>query len=457
MIKGSNTPSNKIPICGTSLISLKLKKKYNKLGKISKKGSSGRVLYKNEAQLSLLNLYLASVVGYSYANLSSYKGVFKIFFNQKNNPSWDKYSLAAFGKIVVPKIIPPEYKDSIINAFNLMTDFLNIKTLVADSYDQADYIVTIGDTGVLGSANYPAALDQFPDIFNGQNYVAFDTIALTITPEIGGSFFWAVIHEICHTLGLAHPFDTANNSQLMPGCNEVAPENLNDAYTNMGFFYMNNQLSTLMAYSPIYNTKLFKTTLTNPRTLMELDLQALRYFYNIKNYDKYINNWISFIAQEDVVQTIVSNSKGASLNLVQFFEITNVYNLNLDKFIANPAQDGKNALSMISSTNNQYPVFVYDDTLTTLSIVDGESFISKVYADFKIFNVYASFIKNNVEITCGTDFITEMNIFLKCKKSNYKITSTKNYVYIQNKINHKILKVLNSSNVNVSVNFAINN
>ena len=109
----------------------------------------------------------------------------------------------------------------------------------------------------------------------------------------GGESYITLIHEFGHGLGLMHPHDDGNNSRIMPG---IAFDE-NNRYPGIAAYIQNTVFSTVMTYNDIvYFLPIERIFGTNkigyPQTLMQYDVLALRWMYDIKGTsDSYINKY----------------------------------------------------------------------------------------------------------------------------------------------------------------------
>lgn len=106
------------------------------------------------------------------------------------------------------------------------------------TYETADikfYLIDDGSYPYLGHAYFPGS------VYKGQNYVAYSSANDTDFPV--GSYDWiTMIHELGHTLGLAHPHDDGGSSTLFPGVS---------SWSDLGRNQQNQNVYTVMSYNDV--------------------------------------------------------------------------------------------------------------------------------------------------------------------------------------------------------------
>jgi len=106
------------------------------------------------------------------------------------------------------------------------------------TYATADikfYLIDDGSYPYLGHAYFPGSANK------GQNYVAYSSADDTDFPV--GSYDWiTMIHELGHTLGLAHPHDDGGSSTLFPGVSSSS---------DLGRNLQNQTVYTVMSYNDL--------------------------------------------------------------------------------------------------------------------------------------------------------------------------------------------------------------
>lgn len=445
-------------------------KKINKNLK-SKAKLTGKVKYIPESELAKLNPFLRSVAGQSILNLSALNNKIKVYFATNSNQDTTNLNnwlgIYEEGFKTLSLGWDKSGKDLNEAALLLHANYLGINIEIVSTYAAADFVSFLAlelPEDAYGIATFPKDIDEFPQV-NGKLCIAISAVVMygefPIPLERGSIFYWTLIHEIGHTYGLAHPHDNGNGTSIMPGCSDIFSSSL----FNQGLFYENNLLTTIMSYvSPaaqfyIENgEKVWNSNVS--RTLMELDLQSYRFLYNATNNQLYIDKWLDLSCNIYVVQTLISTLNGITLNLVPTLDINLYFNLSLDKYSANPIQDVSNGYSVISSSlvgYLQFPTCTEESPSTfSASLLDKDSYIKQVNNSYIILNVFAKTISNNCLIKNVLDDSQEINIWLKCRSSDYIVTQSPTLTLIQNKINSNILTIENNADSTVTVNFGNN-
>lgn len=437
-------------------------KKYKKLIGNDVKESS-KVKYLTTTQLNALNPYLASIIGKSYLNLSAFNNTFKIYFPSITNASITNYLNFFYPDDTVNLVAWNDTKKAIaLGSFQLLGDYLGITITETTSFDLSNYVMLnceyIPDTndeidGTLADATLPYELSLYPSIQQDKLYILLNDSVFDEYLAFRGTFYNLIIlHMIGHTLGFGHPHDKLNDSKLMPG---TTP---NTANNNEGLFYMNNDLSTVMSYIHLTNNEFQSVATTYPRTYMELDLQALRYYYGATNNIIYVNNWLDLTCSTGVCQTLVSTSSGITLTLTPTPIENNTFNLTLQRFLANPPVDGVNSFQATSTYswgyNNNYTWSMFYFQYLASSILDQNSNISSIVNYYPILNVYGHLISYNTTIIVGSSAVQQINILLKGKSTNYLVTVTETTSIISSKSTKKAITVTNKGNVSINVNYS---
>lgn len=429
----------------------------SRIGKTVK--STDQFFYYNPAEIAKLNPYLRSIVGTTYLNLAYFKNKFNVFFATQNTPKID-ISLN-FQYQQIPTVIP--FTDSkiisITKAITCMGDLIEFTINVVPTYEEADYVICncIFNPPLqsYAAASPPAALG-FPETDN-KIWITYNAERTSsVNTEIGSTYFYSSLHELCHSLGLGHPFDKAQSLYYMPGVNGDPAL----FFENQGLFNMNNILTTLLSYVQLQSTDVVDTATTFPRNFGPLDLQALRLFYGIEITDKYVKNWVDSTLSNGVSQTLASTPAGLSLAIAPSLAPSppnTLFNLNLQPFIVNPMCDGINSIGIGSrSAIGDSPIGALADFFAS-HILDKESTISKVLIGYPEFNVYTGTILYNTVLEVNSPDVKEVNIYIKCKSSNYNILRTLDNLVVKNKKTGKYISLTKlTPTVTATVTFSVN-
>jgi len=432
---------------------------------------TGKVTYLPESELNKLNPYLRSVAGKSILNLTAYNNTIKVYYatNSKQDTAYLNNWLNSISPGFKTESLGWDNAGKQLNqaALLLHATYLKVNIQFVTTYAAADFVTYNAlflPENFFGFATYPFELDNNPAL-NGKLSIALNATQFygqDVPVQIGSFFFWAIIHEIGHTYGLAHPHDDGNNTTLMPGCSNI---DIFSPFYNQGLFNTNNNLTTIMSYiqpSAINyienNTIQWNTNLV--QTLMGLDLQSYRFLYKATNNQEYIDNWLDLTCPINIVQTLISTQNGITLDLTQESDQNSGFNLCLDRYCVNPVQDTTNSYSMVSSSFLGYynfPSYIEQSQSTySASVLDKDSFIKQVNTDYQIFNVFAKTIKYNCLIKGTSVNPQTISIWLKCRISDYIVIQTPTKTTIQNRINLNVLTIENNALSTVSVNFGNN-
>ncbi|BDW84814.1 hypothetical protein MACH21_09910 [Roseicyclus marinus] len=139
-------------------------------------------------------------------------------------------------------------------AFDRFEAVANVTFTFVTDPNEADFFMvessaatTGGAVGYWGVGGGEVTLDGSSHVVDGWG-VLFNTDATWTHERIQpGSFgFFALIHEIGHGLGLAHPHDSGGGSRIMNGV--TAP------FHSLGEFDLNQGINTMMSYNPTWDT-----------------------------------------------------------------------------------------------------------------------------------------------------------------------------------------------------------
>jgi Ca2+-binding RTX toxin-like protein len=139
-------------------------------------------------------------------------------------------------------------------AFDRFEAVANVTFNVVTDPNEADFFMVEssaatsgGAVGYWGVGGGEVTLDGSSHVVDGWG-VLFNTDATWTHERIQpGSFgFFALIHEIGHGLGLAHPHDSGGGSRIMNGV--TAP------FHSLGEFDLNQGINTMMSYNPTWDT-----------------------------------------------------------------------------------------------------------------------------------------------------------------------------------------------------------
>ena len=415
---------------------------------------SNKVKYFTERELKKLNIFLRSIVGSSALNLEEYNFNFKIYFpNTANSDIQKVIDLFYPSKNVKLSTWNTTKLNNVKTAFNLITDFINVTVTQVTNLNDADYVLCYASNiPAGGDATFPYELDLFPEELKDKLYIFFSTEYNTYSWERGTFYFSLILHLINHTLGLAHTYDLGNNSELIPGAL------FQDKSISQGLAYANNNFSTLMSGINIPSAINEKDKTIYSRNLMSLDLQALRFYYNVSNNQKYIDNWVDLTCPIRVTQTIVTPIEGAEINLIAPTDFESaIYNLNMLPLEISPFCNKYTPNDLISSYCKGYIQTGNYENLTA-SFLDMNSKIISVKSDYPTLNIYFGDIPYNSTINVDIIKTVRFLLFFKGKVTDYIFTTDPSDIFfIQNKVNLNTIQILNISKINFwQTNFSIN-
>jgi len=385
-----------------------------------KKNVFSPVSYITDTDIKKLNPFLASIVSFNRINLEYFGKNFNVFYANKNTEKIDNVIEFFFDKNYKLDNWIFQYSESHTNALKLVCDFLGCTVNEVYNYEEANIIV--GNISnyleFVGSSTNPFELDVFP-VLDKKMYIFYSGMIQEDEVSPGSYWFFTFLHQILHIFGLVHP---ARNNRSMPGTSfEV---------NNPGLFSMNNILTTLMSNldNPVdfvFNGKIDWLGLHYPRTLMELDIQALKFMYNVEINIEYLK-WIDYTCSPDVVQTIVSGTDGA--NLILQSDKNTFFNLSLDQFYANPGADQVCNQAVISR-----------DAVSKfgVSMLDKNSFINKVFVSYPELNVYTSRFLKDTDIIVDSDNVKSIKVYISGEIKDYNYLEENRKYFLKKKYTNK--------------------
>jgi hypothetical protein len=207
---------------------------------------------------------------------------------------------------------------------NVANAFISINFLDADNYS-FDFLgiamppVNSNDPYYDEESNYRNLTESF--WASGNTYIAYKSSTQSSFAK-GGFWYDVMMHELGHSLGLAHPHDNGGNSTIMAG--------VTSAFGDFGTYNSNLQPITCMSYNDTQSPILQKTINGIISGYMgefgPLDIQALQYMYGINpNYNSgntiytfpnsTTNKYWSCIYDTDGIDTIDASQAGSNTNI----------------------------------------------------------------------------------------------------------------------------------------------
>lgn len=251
------------------------------------------VKYFVESDLENLNPYVRSLINFSALNLNNYNRKIKVFYAGKNSVKLDEIISFYFRKKYNVKKWDDKNRKNHLDAFMMICSFLGIQLEASDNYEDSNFVlVNFSDnTNFVGVSTFPYELDLYK-ILGKKMFIFYSNFESDSSRGSLQYFFF--LHHLLHSFGLYHPISDNINQDLI------------------------NNYSTLMCDDIDIDAI--------PRTLMPLDIEALKYLYNVSNFKLY-SNWLDFGCKKGILQTLIGD---ISLNVVTN---SGTFNLVLDNYI----------------------------------------------------------------------------------------------------------------------------
>ena len=442
------------PLCACDKILNKNKKKFCRKYDIEadfsvakKRNEKNRVVYNSDSSIKNLDPYTGSITGFCNLNLDFYNHQFHVFYpNEKNNQVNNVLEFFS-GQSLDLQEWTPEQKNNHSLALQHAFDLIGAKLVEVDNFNDADFV--IGNIkeylDTTGYVTLPFELDVY-NVFKEKMYIFYSGLYNSDETAPGSYWFHAFLHFIGHSLGLAHPETSGSGSRIMPGSGYQ--ENIKN--NNLGLFSMNSILTTQMSsisqslpYISSNDSVDWQST-SYPRTYMTLDLKALRFLYNITDISPEFLKWTNNSCENGITQLLVSDSQGLTLKLEPNADnFSPSFLLSLDPFSGNPGIDSISSFSLVSRPAQ---------SVSGASILDSESFISRVLNNYEELNVQSSKFYENTEIVISGSNAKKINLYLSGFQKDYDISDETNGIEIVSKNNNKKLSILyNGFDVDVNL------
>lgn len=422
--------------------------------KIIPKAQTGKVNYIPQEELDKLNPYLAAIVGYSYINFDFIGRKWNIYFPDTTNTQITECLKNYYpGTTVAPW--PTKAKDNAKKAITLLCDLLNITPVFINTYNTAN-LVFLNLNGYTGSASatFPFDIDTYTyndgkswQFYNNnyfKNFFSFN--------DSGSYFYDTVLHELGHTIGLGHPFDTGNFSKIMPGASS------NFSSIDQALFYSCNTACSIMAYNFTYNRSNNTESMSiYPRNYLPLDIQAFQYFYKFNITQKYVDNWVVKNVTISLFQSLVSSSPDNGIDIVlspgtviSDINLNSIFNLCLDRYNPNPMENLRSPYRLMSYPGvGGNPTSVETIKYYSVNMLESNSSIKSIECGYKQLNLFLTDILFDVDVNMNNVVTQAYDQVVNI----YFVLPEENFDYYDNPIFSKI----QSKNTNKSINFYSNN
>jgi len=394
-------------LCPKNKIISKNKKNYitnfNIISKFDKKES--KIKYFSDEYLLFANPIIKSIINFSAIDLEKYNRVIRIYYPDYNTPKINDIILFFFSKKYNLKNWDKLQKKNHSIAFQIIADFLNINIIIVEKYEDADFVICnfIEDSNFIGISTFPHELDLYKNLEN-KFFIFYSNFPSNQNSSRGSSRFYFFLHHILHCFGLHHSNMKVNND-----------------HTSLGVFYMNTILATTThcdTSSEIY-----------PQTLMPLDIEALKFLYNVSDFSKY-RKWLDFNCSKNIIQTLVSN---ISLELIPS-KFSKIFHLSLDNFSIDSGPSYMTTLGIISKdANDKYGA----------TILGCGSYINEVIVNYEEIYIYGNNFIDNTKIILS-EKTKKIFIFLQGFDRDFIIDEQKNTVFIIKKSNKASLFIENN-------------
>ena len=351
--------------------------------------------YIREDLIKNANPFLKALIGLSYLKIET----LNIYYceNKEDIPDICKFHFDE-----EYSIIENIHKKNNFNAISNICDFLKIECNIVDNiYDANIVIVSLKEyLHWTFCSSSPYEIDLFTPL-NNKQFIFYNGIDNDDNTDPGSYNYMIFIASFLKSLGLNLP------KFKMPASSK----------NSSGLMDMNNIYNTVLSFNH-KNLKFINNSSTinwegfsYPISPMPLDIQALRFMYNIIPNE--CTKWIDVNCSENTTQTLV----GKNISL-QIEEYDSDYILNLDQYNANPFIDNQNVnTTHIRNNSSQYGI----------TLLDNLSTISNIDISCKYLYLYSSQFNNDITINVNAD---KIKIFLIGKDSDYEIENNDNIVKI---------------------------
>ena len=318
---------------------------------------------------------------------------------------------------------------------NVANAFISINFLDADNYS-FDFLgiamppVNSNDPYYEEDFNYRNLTESF--WASGNTYIAYQASTLSSFAK-GGFWYDVMMHELGHSLGLAHPHDNGGNSIIMAG--------VTSAFGDFGTYNSNLQPITCMSYndtqSPILQKTINGIISGYMGTFGPLDIQALQYMYGINpNYNS-----------ENTIYTFPNSTTNKYWTCI--YDTGGIDTIDASKANTNTNIDIQNS-TLQNQTDYAGVKFSYD-SFGGITIAKSSANIENVIASAKNDNINGNDYNNEFDLSAGGNDIVDGKkgldtVFFKNTRYldiTFNINSNTGVITITKKNNSDVINLVN--------------
>lgn len=351
--------------------------------------------YIEDNMIEKINPFLKTLIGFSYLKIEK----LNIYYCENNEEIPD---ICKFHFDEEYNVTENVHKKNNFSVISNICDFLKIECNIVNNIDDANLVIVNLEEYLHWTfcSSSPYEIDVFT-FLNNKQYIFYNGIDNDDNTDPGSYYYMIFIASFLKSLGLNLPNNkmpaSSKNSSGLMDMNNISNTVLSCNHKNLKFI---NNSSSINWDSVSY-----------PKSPMPLDIQALRYMYNIIPNEP--TKWIDINCSENTTQTLV----GKNINL-QIEEFDSDFILNLDQYNANPLIDNQTIYTThIRNNCSQYGI----------TLLDNLSTISNIDITCKCLYLYSSQFNNDITINVDAD---KIKIFLIGKESDYEIENNDDKVDI---------------------------
>jgi len=318
---------------------------------------------------------------------------------------------------------------------NVANAFISINFLDADNYS-FDFLgiamppVNRNDPYYDEDSKYRNLTESF--WASGNTYIAYQASTQSSFAK-GGFWYDVMMHELGHSIGLAHPHDNGGNSTIMAG--------VTSAFGDFGTYNSNLQPITCMSYndtqSPILQKTINGIISGYMGTFGPLDIQALQYMYGINsNYNS-----------ENTIYTFPNSTTNKYWTCI--YDTGGIDTIDASQADSNTNIDIQNS-TLQNKTDYAGVKFSYD-SFGGITIAKSSSKIENVIGSAKNDNINGNDYNNEFDLSAGgNDTVDGKKGFDTAFLRNtlysditFNINSNTGVITITNKNNSDVINLVN--------------